>query len=192
MKSLNEKRAVKYTFLLFDLFKKIFPLFIISYIGSLYLSTTMPNKFKISLYDYFRIFRNNNAMLNSNDSLLMIVIILINIIFLISIYFVLIRLTSFTKNVFENKPFIEENGRYLKQVGIIAAILTIIFHLSTILINPAMDQLPLSKLLLLITKAFFVLSIVFNPYLILSLFIYALGEIIIHAARLKQENDLTI
>jgi hypothetical protein len=37
-----------------------------------------------------------------------------------------------------------------------------------------------------------ILSIIFNPYLVVGLFIAILGEIIIKGTLIKNENDLTV
>jgi hypothetical protein len=95
------------------------------------------------------------------------------------------------KNVFENNPFIEENGNHLKYAGKAIIILTVIFHISKIIFSPDFIA-SISMTVNILFKLSLLLSIVFSPYLIVGLFVFVMGEIILTAAKLKEDNDLTV
>jgi hypothetical protein len=142
-------------------------------------------------FDYFNVFDGNALIKHSSNTLHISYIIFLDVLIIAGIYLALIKLNLFLKNVFNEEPFNIENGKALKTIGIIASLLTIIYY-SSILLFHSLDQLPLSTFWIIVSKLMYLLTLVFNPYLIISLFIYVLGEIIIYAAKLKQENDLTV
>ncbi|HMN24008.1 MAG TPA: DUF2975 domain-containing protein [Ignavibacteriaceae bacterium] len=191
MNSFHSNRLVKYTYAIVNLFKIIFPFYIVSVILMLLFGSLNNGNLTVFSFDYFKVFDSNTLIKHSSNTFHISFIILLDVLIIGGIYLTLIKLNLFLKNVFNEEPFNIENGKALKTIGIIASLLTIIYY-SSIYLFHSVDKLPLSTFWIIVLKIMYLLTIVFNPYLIISLFIYVLGEIIVHAAKLKQENDLTV
>lgn len=96
------------------------------------------------------------------------------------------------KNVFDGNAFCESNGHILKLIGIFIIIITIGKRLiSEIVISKEFYSLVSATNSILMRIVSF-LSVLFDPYFVIGLFVMVLGEIIIYGAIIKQENDLTV
>jgi len=191
MNSFHSNRLVQYTYAIINLLKKIFPFYIISVVLMLLIGSINNGNLTVFSFDYFNVFESNTLIKHSSNTFHISYIILLDVLIIAGIYLALIKLNLFLKNVFNEEPFNIENGKALKTIGIIASLLTIIYYSSVYMFH-SLDKLPLSTFWIIVSKIMYLLTIIFNPYLIISLFIYVLGEIIIHATKLKQENDLTV
>jgi cell division protein FtsL len=191
MKSFKENWTVKTVYAYLDLFLKLFPIVILFYIAPAVISLLSIGEMKLSKLDFFNLLSVSEQVSHSEKVLLCIYLIIVDVIILYCIYMILKKLTVFIKNVFENNPFIEENGNHLKYVGKAILLLTVVYHISKIT-NSSDVISNLSVAVNILTKLSWLISIVFSPYLIIGLFIFVMGEIIIYAAKLKEENDLTV
>ncbi|MDQ7818581.1 MAG: DUF2975 domain-containing protein [Melioribacteraceae bacterium] len=191
MKSFKENWTVKTVYAYLDLFLKLFPIVILFYIAPAVISLLSIGEMKLSKLDFFNLLSVSEQVSHSEKVLLSIYLIIVDVIILYCIYMILKKLTVFIKNVFENNPFIEENGNHLKYVGKAILLLTVVYHISKIT-NSSDVISNLSVVVNILTKLSWLISIVFSPYLIIGLFIFVMGEIIIYAAKLKEENDLTV
>lgn len=191
MKSFKENWTVKTVYAYLDLFLRLFPFVVIFYIAPIGFSLIGIGEMKLSKLDFFKLLNINEQMSHSEELLTIIYLIIIDVVFLYCIYMILKKITAFIKNVFENNPFIEENGNHLKYVGKVILLLAIVYQISKISSTP--DLLPnFSVTINILIKLSLLISIVFSLYLIVGLFIFVMGEIIIYAAKLKEENDLTV
>ena len=149
---------------------------------------------KLSMIDVFGFFRFEGIDSESlSPSYLQKAIVLIfNFCAAIGIYISLKKLTFFIKNVFNEEPFCESNGKVLKFVGYFAAGITLVKNLLQEIIMPFPTNKLISAFSLVLMKTANIFSIIFNPYLVVGLFIAILGEIIIKGTLIKKENDLTV
>lgn len=116
---------------------------------------------------------------------------IVNISIAAAIYYCLKRLKAFLKNVYEDKPFIKENGKHLKIIGILIMIFSTLFYvIKTILFH--INALPISQTLAYISLVANLISSLLNPYLMIGLVVFVIGEVIVRAAELKEEQDLTV
>lgn len=189
MKSLKDSFFVKTVYAYANLLTWIYPIFFFFVIlGIIGTSSFFSNADLLGLTGKGENYLNNHWA----NSEVRFLIVAINLGFLITTYMGLKRLLKFMKNVFEEKPFVEENGKNLKFIGIITMALTIVVHLTSevsrhVEVTAVVSQT--TKFLILLSNS---LGVVFNPYLILGMFVYVIGEIVIHAAKLKEEIDLTV
>ncbi|MEW6508453.1 MAG: DUF2975 domain-containing protein [Bacteroidota bacterium] len=191
MKSFKENWTVKTIYAYLDLFLKLFPLVILTFIVPPAILLLGFGEVKLTELDLFNLLNVNEHFTHSEKVLLFVYLIVVNLIILSCMYLILKKLAIFMKNVFENNPFIEENGNHLKYVGKAIIILTVIFHISKIISSPDFIA-SISMTVNILFKLSLLLSIVFSPYLIVGLFVFVMGEIILTAAKLKEDNDLTV
>jgi len=143
--------------------------------------------------DLFRLFGKEKYIteINFGNVIFWLIILIINVTIAIGIFYGLKRLNRFMKNVYEDNPFIEENGKHLKMIGIIIMVLsTLVFlsQMSVAFIRP----LPVSVGIKYLYSIAILISSLFNPYLVVGLIIFVIGEVIVKAAELKNEQDLTV
>lgn len=190
MKSFKENWTVKTVYAYLDLFRKILPIVVVFFI-ILKILPPYEGKFDLRSFDVFNILDQKVEQTNSGNVLMIVLIIFFDLVIVTGLYMILTHMTKFIKNVFNNNPFIEENGLYLKSTAKIILVLTFVYCSMTIVASPDVD-LPVSWAIVILYKAAIFLSIVFHPLIIIGLFLFVIGEIIIHAAKLKEENDLTV
>lgn len=190
MKSFNENILVKSVFAYIDLFYKLFPLFIIFYFLPIVL--TLPTM--SGVIDVFGFFRLEGTDTEAQNLLFWqkAIVLIFNFCAAIGIYISLKKLTSFIKNVFNEEPFCESNGKVLKFVGFFVAGITLVKNLLQEIMLPYPTSKLISTFSMILMKTANILSIIFNPYLVVGLFIAILGEIIIKGTLIKNENDLTV
>lgn len=190
MKSLKENFVVKTVYAYLDLFYKAFPFFfILFYLPQMF----MPSGYsKLSSLDIFGFFKFMDQI-NNITTLHKFIVVGVNLMIAAGVFLSLKKLTKFIKNTFEGNPFCEENGRLLKFVGVLITAYTLLLH---IVVGFSIVWLKHDDVLTSSTKVLVqiisILSIFFNPYFVLGFFVIALGEIFLHGAQIKQENDLTV
>jgi len=191
MKSLKENFLVKTVYAYLDLFYKAFPFFFaLFYLPQMLMPS---DQSKISSLDVFGFFKFMDQI-KEITMLHKIMIVAVNLIIAVGVFLSLKKLTRFIKNTFEGNPFCEENGRQLKFVGILIAVYTLLIHVvvGISIIWLKQDDVLVTSTTKLLLQIASLLSIFFNPYFVLGLFVMVLGEIILHGAVIKQENDLTV
>ena len=194
MKSFNENILVKSVFAYIDLFYKLFPLFIIFYFLPIVLTLPTMSGAKPGVIDVFGFFRLEGTDTEAQNLLFWqkAIVLIFNFCAAIGIYISLKKLTSFIKNVFNEEPFCESNGKVLKFVGFFVAGITLVKNLLQEIMLPYPTSKLISTFSMILMKTANILSIIFNPYLVVGLFIAILGEIIIKGTLIKNENDLTV
>lgn len=190
MKSLKENWTVKTIYAYLDLFKKLIPILVLFFV-ILKIIPPYQGNYELKNFDVFNILDSHFEKTNSENVLMIVLVILFDLLIVTGAYMMLTNLTKFIKNVFNNNPFIEENGVYLKSAAKIMLALTFVHYSMTIVTAPNLD-LPVSWTIEFLFKVAMILSVVFNPVIVIGLFLFVIGEIIIHAAKLKEENDLTV
>jgi len=130
-----------------------------------------------------------NKSITENTSWLFILI--VNVSIAAGIYYCLKRLKAFLKNVYEDRPFIKENGKHLKIIGILIMFFSTIIYIIKIFATQNND-LTISQLLKYLLLFANIISSLFNPYFIIGLVIFVIGEVIINASKIKEELDLTV
>lgn len=129
--------------------------------------------------------------INFSSVLLWVIILLINLSVALGIFYGLKRLNKFMKNVYEDKPFIKENGEHLKFIGIIIMVLATLVYLSN-MSSGFLYPLPVPLAVKYLYFMAILISSLFNPYLVVGLVVFVIGEIIVRAADIKEEQDLTV
>ena len=197
MKSLKDSFLIKTSYTYINLIYRLYPIVIILLILQSVVPLTILSsggKIRIVSLDFFNLFsfeKSNSAYAQSFISI--VIISLVNITVAVLVYLGIRKLFLFIKNVFKEKPFISENGNHLKFVGLVLMSLSIINQFSK-LYSFYFGDFPtlmgvVEKNLMLLAGA---LSVFFSPLLIIGVFVYAFGEIIIRAAGIKEEIDLTV
>ncbi len=190
MKTFKENWTVKTVYAYLDLFKKLIPIAIVLFV-ILKILPPYEGKNELKNFDVFNIFDSHIEQTYSENVLMIVLIILFDLVIVTSLYMILTLMTKFIKNVFNNNPFVEENGIHLKSTAKIMLALTFVYYSMTIVAAPNLD-LPVSWTIEFLFKVAMILSVVFNPLIVIGLFLFVIGEIIIQAAKIKQENDLTV
>ncbi len=193
MKTFKENFFVKTSYSYVNLLLKLFPILLIFFCIPL-LGYSFSGKIPVTNLDLFKLFGYQKLAFNVSFQtvVLAIFVLVVNLSVVVALFFGLKRLNDFLKNVYEEKPFIEENGKHLKFIGIITMILTIVIYLSNVFAIPADTSeviSPTTRILILLGNS---LGVVFNPYLIIGMIVLVIGEIIVHAAKLQEEIDLTV
>ena len=128
--------------------------------------------------------------INFNTVVLWLLILVVNASIIAGIYYGLIKLKKFLKNVYEDRPFIQENGKHLKVIG------TLVMALSTLIYIAKHTTGFLSSLQISNDAYIKVFEILINlflkPALGIGLIVFVIGEIIVRAAEMKEEQDLTV
>lgn len=192
MKLVKDNFIIKTVYAYTDLAYKAFPVYFVFMFLPLLLTFNVTGKTELPLIDVFHIFGDGNRSLISGNISFALAAAVMNIIVFVCIFISLKKLRNFIKNVFEGIPFCLDNGKHLKFVGVMIAVLGLLFHAATIIAvsyTPAFGITPSTPFLVI---AMGILSLFINPYLIVGLFVVVLGEIIIHGAKLKEEVDLTV
>ncbi len=195
MKTFKENFLIKTVFSYIDLFYKLFiPFIIIFNVIPLFLQFPSFPRSNWSHVDFLGLFTKERSFVNFMDTSIFFksTVFLLNFLFLLGIFISLKKLNRFMKNVFEENPFNLENGKVLKSTGIIISILAVTVHISKSLLLYVYgidSNLGMTSLMLTILN---IVSVIFNPYMIIGLFVMVLGEIIVHGSQIKEEIDLTV
>lgn len=107
------------------------------------------------------------------------------ILLLFLIFYILFCLKLFIKNIINN-PFEKSNGKYLKRTGAMIVFASILMYLLKFL-----DSLIMSNATILVAIAEF-LAVIINPFAVIGIILFLIGDVFAYGARLKQENDLTV
>lgn len=191
MKSLKDNSIVKWVHTYADLLLKALPILFLYQLFQLFVSGRVLKRINAKMFDAFNLFSVKSNQV-SHSLIWIITVASFNIIFLIFLYLTLKRLIIFIKNVFDEKPFEEENGKNLKFVGVMVIILAAISHMAVIVSvqNSKITDLSWETQMLISVTSF--LSFAFSPYLFSGLLFIVIGEVILHGVRMKQEIDLTV
>lgn len=192
MKLAKDNFLIKTVYAYIDLAYKAFPVYFIFMFLPLFLTFNVMGKAELRLIDVFHLFGDDSKYLNSVNISFVLAAIVMNIIVFICVFISIKKLRGFIKNVFEGMPFCLDNGKSLKFVGIMIAILALLFHSATIVAVSYKASIGIVPGVSYLIAAMGILSLLINPYLIIGLFVVVLGEIIIQGAKLKEENDLTV
>ncbi len=195
MKSFKENTLIKTVFALIDLFYKLlFPFFVVINVLPLLLNFPSFSNSNWNNIDIMGLFVTHRDLVPFNEIPLIckITVFISNIAIVVVIYFCLKKINGFVKNVFEGNPFSKENGAILKFVGTMVAISAAVIHIANgfILVRNAIDVR--SEIAIILMRILNVLSVIFDPLVIIGLFVLVLGEIFIQGSIIKEENDLTI
>jgi len=192
MKSFKENTLIKWVYAYLDLFYKLFPILFLIYFFPLLINIRSLKWKSVDVFGLFRQTFTDASALSQIATTYKILIVILNLSIVIIIFYSLKKLTYFMKNVFEGNPFCEVNGRILKLIGIFIIVITIGKRfISEIMISREFYCM-ISTTYLILMKVINFLSVLFDPYFVIGLFVMVLGEIIIHGAIIKQENDLTV
>lgn len=191
MKSLKDNSIVKWVYAYFDLLLKALPILFLFMFIQLFVLGRVLGSVDAKMFDAFNLFSVKSNQV-SHSLIWIITVASFNIIFLIFLYLTLKRLVIFIKNVFDEKPFEEENGKNLKFVGVMVIVLSALSHLAVVVSvqNSIITDLSWETHKLISVTSF--LSFAFSPYLFSGLLFIVIGEVILHGARMKQEIDLTV
>lgn len=194
MKPLKENKLLKWGYAYVDLGYKFLPIFFILMFVPALLSLNTVGSYNSRDFDYFGLFMNANCGTESNLSSAVspAVIILTNTAVFILLYMVLRFLTKFLKNVFDGNPFIEENGKHLKKIGIIIIGGTVLIYLVKALTLPTPESKLITGITPVLLKISMIISIAINPFVFVGMLVIVIGEIILRGHKLKEENDLTV
>ncbi|MFH0734872.1 MAG: DUF2975 domain-containing protein [bacterium] len=188
---LKENFIIKTVCAYVKLFKLLYPVYFILFVvfGIFNYFFTGPRYADV---DFFRLFSNYlNVISEAKISILVFILILIsNVIVFTAVYFALIKLFKFLLNVLNGNPYIQENGKHLKFIGVLIVCITIFITLKDAIMAREIPNIPALTNYLL--KFALGLSVFFNPYFVLGLFIIVLGEVIVRGTVMKKELDLTV
>ncbi len=195
MKALKDNYLVKTVYAYLDLFYKVFPFFFILFYAW---QLIIPSKgADLSSYDALGFFKFLDSLKLHNVSFevttpLKFLAIAINILAAAGIFIALKKLTKFIKNTFDGNPFSEDNGKNLKFVGVLLTLFMVVWAVVvSVAVTLLQTRIGGGKIIVL-AQIGSLLTILFHPFFVLALFVIVLGEIIIHGAKIKQENDLTV
>ncbi|MGA7836528.1 MAG: DUF2975 domain-containing protein [Ignavibacteriaceae bacterium] len=173
-----------------------FPLIIIAKLFIL-ITTPRMNSQQTSLalpnVDLGGFFGNEKFMtdLNYGSIVLWLFIIVVNVVIIAGIFYGIIKLNKFLKNVYNDRPFTKDNGKHLKVIGILVMILSTLIYLANNTTN-FLNPLPVSDSINYLNIIGLLISTLLNPSLAIGLVVFVIGEVIIRAAELKEEQDLTV
>jgi hypothetical protein len=194
MQNAKFKYLIKTVYAWVDLVYKISPIILVILFSPLLINIFLFHKLSIGLTDVVGLFEPLKELSNIKrlPSVLPYLALTANFAVFIIIFLCIKRIRSFIKNVFDGNAFCHDNGRHLKFVSILMAIIVIVFHFSKIFLISFFFMEPLVPINKFLVGTAISLSIAFNPYIIIASLIYIIGEIIINGAKIKEENDLTV
>ena len=194
MKPLKENKFLKWGYAYVDLGYKFLPIFFIFMFVPALLSLNAGGGYSSRDFDFFGLFMNVNCGTEANaiSTVYPAVVILINTVVFVLLYLVLRLLTKFLKNVFDENPFIEENGRHLKKIGIIIIAGTVFIFLIKALTVPPPESKLITGLTPILLKLSMIVSIAINPFVFVGMLVIVIGEIILRGHKIKEEVDLTV
>ncbi len=126
------------------------------------------------------------------DALIVLTLTLILFLLFMSVFFYTLK---FIKNVLNEKLLVEQNGKLLKVIGFLIigfAVSDFLYELflNFSAFNHSNNTWLFSKSLLVLLPT--LLTVFLHPIFVLGLFFVLLGEILIRASIVKEENDLTV
>ena len=199
MKSLKDNFFVKTAYSYVNLGFLLYPILIIILIINIIISgaSFFPSSgsgntvlMNVDLFDLFGKEKLINEITYQSITL-WVFILIVNSGIVLGIYYGLKKLNKFMKNVFEDKPFIEENGKHLKMIGIVIMVLSTLVYLNQ-MSSIYFTTLSVSAGIKYLYFVAIIISSLFNPYLVVGLVVFVIGEIIVRASELKEEQDLTV
>lgn len=194
MGPLKENFFVKTSYAYFNLFKKLYFIVLVMIIGNALsgIGGQNPPWGVHQGVDFYNLFSNVPELFKPNivPFAMSLFIVLANVFVFLLTYLIIIKLEKFLKNVYEENPFIKKNGVYLKYTGTVIMAFALFITLKEIFLSLILVGRSDTRYILLII--IHLLSLVFNTYFIIGLFIYTLGVVIIRGAKMKEELDLTV
>jgi len=192
MKSFKDNTLIKWVYAYLDLFYKLFPILFVIYFFPLLINISILKWKSVDVFGLFRQAFTDVSALSQISIIYKILIVILNLSIIVIIFYSLKKLTYFMKNVFDGNPFCESNGKILKLIGIFIVTITIGKRfISVVMISREFNSMISTTYSILMRLVSF-LSVLFDPYFVIGLFVVVLGEIIIHGAKIKEENDLTV
>ena len=196
MKQLKNNFFVKTACSYVNLFYLFFPLTIFLLLLPILFNLPFGNQHNQTVLlnvDLFNLFGKEKFItdINVGNVILWIIILIVNASIVVGIFWGLKRLNKFMKNVLEEKPFVKDNGKHLKTIGIIIMILSTIIFLSN-MTSGFLYPLPVHGIVKYLYFIAILISSLFNPYLVIGLVVFVIGEIIVRASEMKEEQDLTV
>ena len=126
--------------------------------------------------------------LNFGNVVLWLFILLVNACLMAGIFYGIIKLNKFLKNVYNDRPFIQENGKHLKVIGILIIVLSTLVQIAKN--TPSLAILHPGIIFISIIVILF--NALLNSNLAIGLVVFVIGEIIVRASEMKEEQDLTV
>ena len=196
MKLLKDNFLVKTAYSYVNLFYLFFPLMIFFFLLPILFNLPFGNQSSHTVLlnvDLFNLFGKEKFItdINIGNVILWVIILIANASIVLGIFRGLRKLNKFMKNVVEEKPFVKENGEHLKSIGIIIMILSTIIFLS-LMSSRFLIPFPVHGVVKILYFLMLIISSLFNPYLVVGLVVFVIGEIIVRASELKEEQDLTV
>ena len=196
MKSLKNNFFAKTAYSYVNLFYLFFPLMIFFLLLPILFNLPFDNQHNQTVLlnvDLFNLFGKEKFItdINISNVILWIIILIANASIVFGIFLGLKRLNKFMKNVLEEKPFVKDNGKHLKTIGIIIMILSTIIFLSH-MTSGFLYPFPVHGIVKYLYFIAILISSLFNPYLVIGLVVFVIGEIIVRASEMKEEQDLTV
>jgi hypothetical protein len=192
MKSFKDNTLIKWVYAYLDLFYKLFPILFVIYFFPLLINISILKWKSVDVFGLFRQAFTDVSALSQISIIYKILIVILNLSIIVIIFYSLKKLTYFMKNVFDGNPFCESNGKILKLIGIFIVTITIGKRfISVVMISREFNSMISTTYSILMRLVSF-LSVLFDSYFVIGLFVVVLGEIIIHGAKIKEENDLTV
>ena len=196
MKLLKDNFFAKTAYSYVNLFYLFFPLMIFFLLLPILFNLPFDNQHNQTVLlnvDLFNLFGKEKFItdINISNVILWIIILIANASIVFGIFLGLKRLNKFMKNVLEEKPFVKDNGKHLKTIGIIIMILSTIIFLSHMTYG-FLYPFPVHGIVKYLYFIAILISSLFNPYLVIGLVVFVIGEIIVRASEMKEEQDLTV
>ena len=193
MKTTKTNFLINTVYAYINLVYKIFPLIILLLFSPFVILYFTLGHTDVSTLDVFDLFTVNGKSPKAFSYTLTLGLAagIISMLIFVFIYLILRKLNLFIKDVNNGETFSVENGKRLKFVGMVLAIIAAIKHLCKIVFvsflipNPSFTGRPL----IFIIGMF---SLAYNVFLIAGLFVMVIGQVIIQGAEIKEENDLTV
>jgi len=189
------KYLIKTVYAWVDLVYKIFPFFLFISIIPIVISAQSTLGILLHSMDLFKFSGPLGELAKENNyySIFSLISLFLKIVIFVIVYICIKKLRDFIKNVSEGSPLCEANGRYLKFIGLSISILVFILHfINVLLISVFWGAGFVSFGITVLIAVMGILTVIFNPYLIVGLLVLILGEILLNGAKLKEENDLTV
>ena len=146
-------------------------------------NTLLPN------VDLLGLFGNEKFVMQLNFSsvVLWLFVLVVNVGLIAGIFYAIIILNKFLKNVYNDRPFIRENGKHLKVIGVLVIGLSTLAYIVKGIDGNLIKH---SGVFLYIFATF--INLLFRTDWVMGLIIFVIGEVIVRAAEMKEEQDLTV
>ncbi|MCX6169691.1 MAG: DUF2975 domain-containing protein [Ignavibacteriales bacterium] len=196
MEKSNETKIVKYIHYYLKGFTYLTPLmFFAGYVGIILQfiknGELIGARFSIFGVSFIRIPKEIIFGKTGDALIVLLFALILFLLFMLVLYYAL----KFVKNVLNEKLLVEQNGILLKIIGQLISGFAIISFLNELFLsfsafNRILNTWQFIKSLLVLFPT--LLLVLLQPVFVLGVFFILLGEILIRASIVKQENDLTV